>query len=93
MLTVPVDRIETIDWEDYRRNLTTSLPIEHSLHNVHFSAMRNRIPLAACDRLESDAPYALHDLVTEKRTGGRHWLVQPPPNLAMIRSVSFLGKL
>lgn len=91
MLTIPVERIETIYWDDYRRNLAAILPIEPTPYCGYFGAMRDRIPLAACDRLESDAPDALHDRATARPAGVRRWFVQPPHNLAMIRSASFWG--
>ncbi|TCG08723.1 hypothetical protein BZM27_10200 [Paraburkholderia steynii] len=91
MLTVPVDRVETIYWEDYGRNPGAILPIERTPHCGYFGAMRDRIPLAACDRLESDAPEALNQPAKGQRAGGRRWFVQPPHNLAMIRSASFWG--
>ncbi|MGF6758094.1 phenylacetaldoxime dehydratase family protein [Paraburkholderia sp. GAS42] len=91
MLTVPVDRVETIYWEDYRANLGAILPVEPTPYCGYFGAMRDRIPLAACDRLETDATDALSRPSSDQRIGARRWFVHPPHNLAMIRSASFWG--
>jgi aldoxime dehydratase len=92
MLTVPVERFESIYWEDYPAALSKALPIEPTPYCGYFGAMRDRIAVAACDPLDSGDPAALSRSVSERRTKGKRWLIHPPHNLAMIRSASSWGR-
>lgn len=92
VLTVPVERFESIYWEDYPAALSKALPIEPTPYCGYFGAMRDRIPLAACDPLNSGDPSALSRPAGSRVTQGKRWVVYPPHNLAMIRSASFWGR-
>ncbi|MGS4821893.1 phenylacetaldoxime dehydratase family protein [Raoultella terrigena] len=87
MLTVPLERLENLYWSDYMAALSKALPIDPASYSGYFGAMRDRIPLAACDPLDGtdELPPA-----SEAKPGHRYFVV-PPHNLAMIRSASFWG--
>lgn len=91
MLTVPIERIETIYWKDYEAAMCKNMEIEPTPYCGYFGAMRDRIPLAACDPLESSQTEVLVPLSTPRQTYKKRWFVTPPHNLAMIRSASFWG--
>jgi aldoxime dehydratase len=92
MVTVPVERFESIYWEDYPAALSKALPIEPTPYCGYFGAMRDRIPVAACDPLISTDPEALASSTGPRETFGKRWMIHPPHNLAMIRSASFWGR-
>lgn len=90
MLTVPVERLETLYWNDYTAAMSKAVPIEPTPYCGYFGAMRDRIPVAAYDPLASETTsLGAHAAVRETRK--QRWFVTPPHNLAMIRSASFWG--
>lgn len=92
LLAVPTERIETLYWNDYKPVLAHALPIEPTPYCGYFGAMRDRIPLAACDPLASSGSASLGDYRAEREGAGRRWRVIAPHNLAVIRSASFWGR-
>jgi aldoxime dehydratase len=91
MLTVPVERLETLYWDDYPAALSKVLPIEPTPYCGYFGAMRDRIPLAACDPLSAVDGNAESMRKMLRTTKGARWFITAPQNLAMIRSASFWG--
>lgn len=91
-ITVPVDRQESIYWLDYPAGLMRSkeVAIYPTPYCGYYGAMRDRIPLAAADKLESPMP----DLPAPKAraTKGARWRIVTPENLAIIRSAAFWGR-
>lgn len=92
-LTVPVERQESIYWQDYAGGLSASPDV--ALYPTpwcgYYGAMRDRIPLAAADLL--DSPLAATGLSPVAReTKGARWRVTAPHNLAVIRSAAFWGR-
>jgi hypothetical protein len=92
MLTVPIERFESIYWEDYPAALSKALPIEPTPYCGYFGAMRDRVPLAACDPLMSGDPSALSRPGGPRSSRGKRWMIYPPHNMTMIRSASFWGR-
>jgi aldoxime dehydratase len=90
-LTVPLDRQETLYWQDYPAALSKAAEV--SIYPTpwcgYYGAMRDRIPLAAVDALET-AETSLGDPVT-RETNGARWQIHTPHNLAVIRSAAFWG--
>jgi aldoxime dehydratase len=91
-LTVPVERQESIYWQDYPAGLMRSkeVAIYPTPYCGYYGAMRDRIPLAAVDKLESSvaelpAPQA-------RATQGARWRITTPNNLTIIRSAAFWGR-
>lgn len=91
-LTVPVERQESIYWLDYPAGLMRSseVAIYPTPFCGYYGAMRDRIPLAAVDKLESP----LIDLPEPqgRATRGARWRIVTPDNLAVIRSAAFWGR-
>jgi len=93
-LRVPRDRQESIYWRDYPAGLMTSpeVAIFPTPYCGYYGAMRDRIPLAATDKL--DAPPGAVLRAQPERTGfGQRWRVTPPHNLAVIRSANSWGMM
>lgn len=90
-LTVPLERQETLYWQDYAGGLSASpdIGIYPTPWCGYYGAMRDRIPLAAADTLESP----LEELIpVERETRGRRWRLTAPHNFAVIRSAAFWGR-
>ncbi|TCT05521.1 phenylacetaldoxime dehydratase family protein [Aquabacter spiritensis] len=90
-LTVPVERQESIYWLDYPGGLSASADV--ALYPTpwcgYYGAMRDRIPLAAVDTLDSP----MTGLVPIPReTRGARWQLTAPHNLAVIRSAASWGR-
>ncbi|RMX06607.1 phenylacetaldoxime dehydratase family protein [Corticibacter populi] len=88
MLTVPLERLETLYWSDYPAALSKALPVDPATYSGYFGAMRDRIALAAIDPLDGAAALPPARPVEARR----RYLVVPPHNLAMIRSASYWGR-
>jgi aldoxime dehydratase len=87
-LTVPYDRMETIFSEPHYRAgvaLTRHAALEPMYTAGYFGAMRDRLPVAAIDRLDSPygetAPPASFDAGASRRVR-----IEVPPNVVSIRS-------
>jgi aldoxime dehydratase len=91
-LTVPVERQETLYWKDYPAGLSRSpdIGIYPTPYCGYYGAMRDRIPLAAIDALNSTMP----DLpkLTVRETAHARWRIKTPHNLSVIRSAAFWGR-
>lgn len=85
-LRVKADRYETIYFVDFRGGISRSpeVRLEKTFESSYWGAARDRIPRAACDRLESSAATSL--CTTSRPTEGARFVVFPPNNLAIIRS-------
>jgi hypothetical protein len=92
LLTAPVERVETIYWKDYPAALAKALPMTPTAYAGYFGAMRDRIPLAACDTLATVGSTSLSSYRAERSGAGKRWRVIAPHNLAVIRSASFWGR-
>ena len=92
-MTVPLERQETLYWQDYPGGLSSSADIAlyPTPYCGYYGAMRDRIPLAAVDRLETPLPAQLHDSVMRETRGAR-WRISTPANLAVIRSAAYWGR-
>ncbi|MFG1399889.1 phenylacetaldoxime dehydratase family protein [Roseixanthobacter pseudopolyaromaticivorans] len=92
-LTVPVERQESIYWQDYAGGLSASQDV--ALYPTpwcgYYGAMRDRIPLAAVDPLESPIAHTGLPAITRETRGAR-WRLKAPHNLAVIRSAAFWGR-
>ncbi len=90
-LRVPRNRQETLYWQDYPAGLSRSdeVSIYPTPYCGYYGAMRDRIPLAATDELaaEDELPLSLHMRATAKA----HWRIDPPRNVAVIRSATYWG--
>lgn len=94
VLGVPRDRQESIYWKDYPAGLMCSPEVEifPTPYCGYYGAMRDRIPLAAVDPL--DTPLAGAPVPHPERAGlGEHWRVHVPANLAVIRSANTWGRM
>jgi len=92
ILRVPRDRQESIYWRDYPAALMTSPEVEiyPTPFCGYYGAMRDRIPAAATDPLDT----AEEALQRHDRTGpGARWRITPPHNLAVIRSANSWGMM
>lgn len=89
LLAVPIKRIETLYWPDCKPALAHALPIKPTLYGGYFGAVRDRIPLAACDTLATAGSAALGDSRAARDGAGRRWRITAPHNLAVIRSASY----
>ncbi len=91
-LTIPIERQETLYWQDYPAGLSRSpdVAIYPTPYCGYYGAMRDRIPLAAVDAL---AP-AIPDLPSPqaRSTQGARWRIATPHNMAVIRSAAFWGR-
>ncbi len=90
ILRVPRDRQESIYWRDYPAALMASPAVEiyPTPYCGYYGAMRDRIPAAAIDVLDSSEP----GLERHERAGlGERWRITPPHNLAVIRSANSWG--
>lgn len=88
-LTVPVERLETLYWQDYPGGVSAApdIAIAPTPWCGYYGAMRDRIPLAAVDPL----PPALPDLIPPAAPPDMRrarWRVDPPGNVAIIRSAA-----
>ena len=91
-LTVPVERQETLYWQDYPAGLSRSpdVAVYPTPYCGYYGAMRDRIPLAAVDAL---APAAVElPPPVSRPTRGARWRIATPENLAVIRSAAFWGR-
>lgn len=90
-LTVPLDRQETLYWQDYPAALSKAEEV--SIYPTpwcgYYGAMRDRIPLAAVDAMET-VQTALGEPVMRDSKGAR-WRLRTPHNLAVIRSAAYWG--
>ncbi len=91
-MTVPLDRQETLYWQDYPAALSKAeeVGIYPTPWCGYYGAMRDRIPLAAVDAMET-AETALTPAVKRDSKGAR-WRIRTPHNLAVIRSAVYWGK-
>lgn len=92
ILRVPRDRQESIYWRDYPAALMTSpdVAIFPTPYCGYYGAMRDRIPAAATEALDSAEP----TLERHDRVGlGERWRITPPHNLAVIRSANSWGRM
>lgn len=90
-LTVPLERQETLYWQDYPAGLSRSLDVAlyPTPYCGYYGAMRDRIPLAAIDEL---APAIAHlTPPVQRETRGARWRIATPHNLAVIRSAAYWG--
>jgi aldoxime dehydratase len=91
-LTIPLDRQETLYWQDYPAGLSRSpeVAVYPTPYCGYYGAMRDRLPLAAVDPL----PPEMAALPARSQLSGRggRWRVSPPNNLAVIRSAAFWGR-
>ena len=85
-LLVPLDRQETVYFEDFLGGVARcpTASLEKTTESGYWGGMRDRIPAAAHDRLETSHQAPLEP--TERATRGARWRVRPPENLAVIRS-------
>jgi aldoxime dehydratase len=85
-LTVPVERQETLYWRDYPAGFSRSpdVGIYPTPYCGYYGAMRDRIPLAAVDSLNSTIPQ-LPDPI-QRDTRQVRWRIETPANLCVIRS-------
>jgi aldoxime dehydratase len=90
-MTVPLDRQETLYWQDYPAALSKAAEV--SIYPTpwcgYYGAMRDRIPLAAVDPMEG-AQATLAPAVTRASKGAR-WRILTPHNFAAIRSAVYWG--
>ena len=90
-MTVPVERQESIYWQDYAGGLSAAPDV--ALYPTpwcgYYGAMRDRIPLAAADTLESPVAALVP---VERATKGARWRLAIPHNFAVIRSAAFWGR-
>jgi aldoxime dehydratase len=91
-LTVPVERQETLYWQDYPAGLSRSpdVAVYPTPYCGYYGAMRDRLPLAAVDPLVP----AMADLPapSPRATRSARWRIATPQNLAVIRSAAFWGR-
>ncbi|MCK1656694.1 phenylacetaldoxime dehydratase family protein [Bradyrhizobium sp. 151] len=91
-LTVPIERLETLYWNDYPAGMSRSneVALYPTPYCGYYGAMRDRIPLAAVDPL----PSALPELpsATPRETRSNRWRIATPRNLTVIRSAAFWGR-
>lgn len=93
VLRVPRDRQESIYWRDYPAGLMTSdeVAIYPTPYCGYYGAMRDRIALAAHDPLDAaDGPMLAPQ---DRRGAGERWRIEPPHNLAVIRSANSWGAM
>jgi aldoxime dehydratase len=91
-LTVPLERQETIYWQDYAGGLSNSpeVAVYPTPYCGYYGAMRDRLPLAAVDRLLPET--AALPVRAQLPSRGSRWQVATPNNLAVIRSAAFWGR-
>jgi len=91
-LTIPVERQETLYWQDYPAALSKSpdVAVYPTPYCGYYGAMRDRLPIAAVDKLET--PFGELPPPVERRTRGARWRIATPHNLAVIRSAAFWGR-
>jgi aliphatic aldoxime dehydratase len=91
-LTIPLERQETIYWQDYPGGLSRSpeVAVYPTPYCGYYGAMRDRLPLAAIDPLLPEIP----DLPPRSQLSSRgsRWRVSTPNNLTVIRSAAFWGR-
>lgn len=91
-LTVPIERLETLYWNDYPAGLSRSneVALYPTPYCGYYGAMRDRIPLAAVDPL----PPALSELppALPRDTKLHRWRIATPHNLTVIRSAAYWGR-
>ncbi|SCU85702.1 LADA_0D09098g1_1 [Lachancea dasiensis] len=87
ILTVPRDRQESIYWKDYPAGLMASEAVQifPTPFCGYYGAMRDRLPAAANDALESPLKEELVPKNCQATQRG-HWKVTAPHNLTVIRS-------
>jgi aldoxime dehydratase len=92
-MTVPLERQETLYWQDYPAGLCRSgdVGVYPTPYCGYYGAMRDRIPLAAVDPLQSAAGTELRP-PQQRQSKGAHWQIVTPHNLAVIRSATFWGR-
>jgi aldoxime dehydratase len=91
-LTVPLERQETLYWQDYPAALSRSpeVAVYPTPYCGYYGAMRDRIPLAAVDPLApsiGELPAAI-----ARETKAARWRIATPHNFAVIRSAAFWGR-
>jgi len=91
-MMVPVERQETIYWQDFPAALSRSneVSIYPTPYCGYYGAMRDRLPIAASDSLESPLPPQLAR-ITGHAGKGERLRVRPPKNFAVIRSGVYWG--
>jgi aliphatic aldoxime dehydratase len=91
-VTVPVERQESIYWQDYPAGLMRSkeVSVYPTLYCGYYGAMRDRIPVAAVDDLAS--PMTDLPAPQARATRGARCRIVAPRNLAVIRSAAFWGR-
>jgi len=91
-LTVPLDRQETLYWQDYPAALSKAKEV--SIYPTpwcgYYGAMRDRIPLGAVDPMAS--PHEALAAAVKRDSKGARWHIRTPHNLAAIRSAVYWGK-
>jgi aldoxime dehydratase len=94
VLRVPRDRQESIFWRDYPAGLMMSddVSVFPTPFCGYYGAMRDRLPSAATDPLDSPP-----DAKLAKQPGrvgfGERWRITPPHNFAVIRSANTWGRM
>lgn len=91
-MTIPLDRQETLYWQDYPAALSKckDVGIYPTPYCGYYGAMRDRIPLAAIDSLACTETVRLTR--NERSTMGAHWRIDVPHNMAVIRSATYWGR-
>lgn len=91
-LTVPLERQETLYWQDYPAGLIRSpdVAIYPTPYCGYYGAMRDRMPIAAVDAL--DPPVAELAPPENRTTQSARWRIVTPKNLTVIRSGAFWGR-
>lgn len=86
-MTIPVDRQETLYWQDYPAGFSraTDVACYPTPYCGYYGAMRDRIPIAAADRLETRLAGGLLPPAQRDSKGAR-WRIRVPYNLSVIRS-------
>lgn len=77
------ERMETISFDEFRRGFSgcPAMPMKPTIHSGYWGAARDRIPAAANDLFEPGSASA-----AEVAREGAHVRMQPPENMAVIRS-------
>ena len=91
-LTVPVERQETLYWQDYPAGLSRSpeVAVYPTPYCGYYGAMRDRLPLAAVDTFEPGQPALVP--APGRVTEGARLRIGLPHNLAVIRSAAYWGR-
>ncbi|RTL55192.1 MAG: phenylacetaldoxime dehydratase family protein [Bradyrhizobiaceae bacterium] len=87
-MMVPVERQETIYWQDYpaAMMLSPDVSVYPTPYCGYYGAMRDRLPIAGVDDLVPDYPELPAPAVRD--TKGARWKITMPSNVAVIRSAA-----